>query len=180
MEIWVALLGLIGVVGTALISRWPALGRDGRLLDSITRDTALWEKLPPGKGRDDFAEHIAHRAKTLQERRTAERDRLQDAWAGATTAMVIAYVLLVAAAAIEGSPAWRDAIVTLLYVFGIIATLVGFILAIVAVAPPVWKVVKAWVVWIRRRVRLAWVAVRRKLGVGNSMSLPGNNDAESS
>ncbi|WP_282946987.1 hypothetical protein [Cellulomonas endometrii] len=181
MEIWVASLGLIGVVGTALISRWPALSGDGRLRDSIARDTALWEKLPPGKGRDDFADHIANRAKSLQERRTAERDRQQETWAAATTAMVIAYILLVAASAIEGSRVWLESVVALLYVFGGVAAVVGVLLAIATVVPPIWKALRVLWAWSERLLRFIgrWLAVvGRKRGVESGASVSESSSTE--
>ncbi len=147
MDVWVAVVGLVGVVGAAAISRWPALTSEGRLRESIARDVALWRELPQGSARDDFAVHIAERVQALQGKRGEESDKLQTAWAVATSVMAVAYVLILAASGIGGSPHWLDSVVFLLQIVGIATALGGFVIAGVAL----WLSVKAGFVLLKAR-----------------------------
>lgn len=154
MDVWVAVVGLAGVLGAAIVSRWPAMTSDGRLRESIARDVALWSALPPGRGRDEFAEHIAERTQRLREKRTDEGDIGQRAWVASLSLLGVAYLLFAAGSSIGSNEDWVTtfAVPTLLFSFGLSA--VGLAAA---------SAVAAFVIWSLRALRSGrdWLKHRR-------------------
>lgn len=145
MDVWVAVVGLAGVIGAAIVSRWPAMSAEGRLRESIARDAALWSNLPPGRGRDEFAEHIAERTQALQRKRTQEADLAERAFVGGTTMFGLAFVFLASASALQSDGDWVATVVLpLLLIFGALAVLMAVVLA-------VWSVGFEVRDWIRGR-----------------------------
>lgn len=119
--------------------------------ESIARDAALWSNLPPGPGRDEFAEHIALRTQELQAKRTQAADLVQQTLVGATSMFGVAYVFIAGSTAFGGE---KDVVAafqlpTLLLSFGLAAV---FIAVVLAICSTVLSVV-GWVRALARRRR---------------------------
>lgn len=148
-----AVVGLAGVIGAAIVSRWPAMSAEGRLRESIARDAALWLNLPPGRGRDEFAEHIAERTQELQRKRTQEADLAERAFVGGTTMFGLAFVFLASASALQSDGDWiATVVVPLLLIFGGL----GFLMAVVLAVWSVCFEVRDWLRGRRARARRPW------------------------
>lgn len=129
---------------------------EGRLRESIARDAALWSTLPPGRGRDEFAEHIAERTQELRAKRAEEGDFGQRAWVAATSLFAVGYVFLAGAASFSPDEDWITAfaVPTLLLSFGLAAVFLAVVATVTALV--LWCVTavrsaRRW--WARRRDR---------------------------
>lgn len=153
MDVWVAVVGLAGVLGAAIVSRWPAMTAEARLRESIARDAALWSNLPPGRGRDEFAEHIAERTQQLRAKRADEGDLGQRAWVASLSLLGIAYVLFATGSSIGSDESWITtfAVPTLLLSFGLAAVVLAAGFAVGAFV--IWSVlgVRSGRAWLERR-----------------------------
>lgn len=125
--------------------------------ESIARDTALWANLPPGRGRDEFAEHIAERTQQLQAKRADEGDIPQRMWVAATSLLGLAYLLLAGASALSPERDWVTAfnLPTLLSSLGLAAAFLAVVALVAALG--------LWCVTAVRSVR-RWRTKRRGLG----------------
>lgn len=153
VDVWVAVVGLAGVIGAALVSRWPAMTAEGRLRESIARDAALWSTLPPGRGRDEFAQHIAERTQELRAKRADEGDVGQRAWVAATSLFGLAYLFLAGAASFGSDEDWISAfaVPTLLLSFGLAAVFLAVVATVSALV--LWSIsaVRSARRWWKRR-----------------------------
>ncbi|WP_277212336.1 hypothetical protein [Isoptericola croceus] len=102
---WPAIFTFLGGIAIALLSRIPALTRDGRRVARIKGDAELLTTLPDGRGRDALRGALDHEVRVLLGMREAER-RFARSTRLSMTVTLVATILVVSVALLI--PATRD------------------------------------------------------------------------
>jgi hypothetical protein len=151
VDIWIAVIGLVGVLGAAALGRWPIPSADARRRQSVVDDVALLKELPAeSAARAEWSEHVDARLRELIETRKGAPD-LTAFGLGVLALLVGGWLVSLAGLALQGSTEWVSSIATMLVVIGTSAVVAGS-----AVAAIVWSVTavracqRAWQ-WFKAR-----------------------------
>jgi len=120
MDLWIAVLGLIGVTLTAVMAHLPRLTADVRTQERIARDLKLLETPRPGRASEELAKHVDESVLNLLETRESKaREEVANFALGSS---LVGFALLLAIAMLPRGENW-DLLKLVLIAALLIATL---------------------------------------------------------